>query len=60
MSIGEECDRAHKGTFPGPSRTVTVEPIQVPTAPAVTPTVPPEPLPEPQEPEPPREPSPVP
>jgi len=46
------------GTFPGPSRTITVEPIRVPRAPAVIPTVPHE-LPEPAEPESPREPVPA-
>jgi len=59
VSIDEERDRALIATFPGPSRTITVEPVQVPRAPAVVPTVAPEPLPEPGETDSPREPSPV-
>jgi hypothetical protein len=34
MSIDELRGRALKGEFPGPSKTVTVEPIKVPRAPA--------------------------
>ena len=55
MSIDEERDCALIATFPGPSRTITVEPVQVPRAPAVVPTV----APEPGETASPREPSPV-
>jgi hypothetical protein len=56
VSIDEERDRALIATFPGPPRTITVEPVQVPRAPAVVPTVAPEPLPDPGETDSPREP----
>jgi len=59
MSSDKARGRALRGTFPGPSRTITVEPIQVPRAPAVVPAVSPEPVPEPGEKESPREPSPT-
>jgi hypothetical protein len=55
MRSDEVRDRPLRGTFPDPSRTITVEPIQVPTAPAVTPAV----SPEPRETDSPREPSPI-
>ena len=59
MSIDAERARALRGTFPGPSRTITVEPVQVPTSPGAVPTVPPKPLPPPRETESPREPVPA-
>jgi hypothetical protein len=59
VSIHEQRDCALRATFPGPSRTITVEPIQIPTTPAVAPVVAPERLPEPGETDSPREPSPV-
>jgi len=58
MSKGRVRVCALTGTFPGPSRTITVEPIKVPRAPAVVPTVPRE-LPAPAKPELPREPAPT-
>jgi hypothetical protein len=49
-----------RGSLPGPSRRITVEPIEVPvTAPREEPAAPPEPVPE-REPAPAREPVPVP
>jgi len=59
MPIDEARNPVTRGTFPGPSRTITVEPIQVPTAPAVMPTAPPQPVPERHETDAPREPLPV-
>ena len=59
MSRDKVRDRVLSGTFPGPSRTITVEPIQVPTAPGVVPAVAPEPVPEPGKKDSPREPAPV-
>jgi hypothetical protein len=58
MSKDHARRRALTGTFPGPSKTITVEPIRVPKAPAL-PRVPPEPLPEPEKKELPREPVPT-
>jgi hypothetical protein len=42
MAAHEVLDRfrAIKGTLPGPSRTITVEPIRVPRAPTIVPRVP--------------------
>lgn len=50
---------AIEGSLPGPSRTITVEPIRVPAAPPVVPEVAPELPPERPEPRPEREPVPV-
>jgi hypothetical protein len=36
------CRRWIVGSLPGPSRTITVEPIRVPAAPRVVPALPPE------------------
>jgi hypothetical protein len=49
-----------RGSLPGPSRRITVEPVEVPvTVPREEPAAPPEPVPE-REPAPAREPVPVP
>lgn len=50
--------RALAGTFPGPSKTITVEPLRIPKAPAL-PRREPTPLPKPPERDPPREPVPT-
>lgn len=48
------------GTLPGPSRTITVEPIRIPASPREVPRIEPEHEPERREPDPKRDPVPAP